>query len=367
MHGITLFGTGGGGRPEVGRRLLMAHVRAGRAIRWVDLAELPDNAWSASVFGMGSIAPTPTLSREERARLGYGELVYDRPMVEAVRLLVRHTGRAVDVLVPFELGAGATAGALDAAAPLGLRVVDADYAGRAIPELSQTLPAIHGVPFWPGAIVDSWGTQLVLESAPSLPVAERVGKMISRVTRLPDPTLTCAHAGFSLAVRDLRRLVVPGSVSRAFRVGRAIRTAIAAGDEPVGAAATALGGWVLFTGVVRAKPWESRDGYMFGETHVEGDGTYAGQRLRIWYQNENHVAWRDGRVVAMSPDLIMVLGTDGEPYTNTALPEDAAVAVLAAAAHPRLREPRALALLEPRHYGFDIPYTPVEELVDSTA
>lgn len=363
IRGLTLFGTGGGGRPEVGRRLLGEHVGAGRPVGWVDVDTLPDEARTACVFSMGSIAPTRTLDRDERARLGYGDPVHDRPMVEAVRLLDRVTGRRTDVLVPFELGAGNTGGPLDTGAVLGLPVVDADYAGRAIPELSQTLAAIHGIPFWPGAIVDAWGNRLVFESAPSLAVAERVGKMISTVTRLPDPTLTCAHAGFALPVRDLRRVVVPGSVSRAFAVGRAIREAREAGRDPVAAAAVALGGWVLFTGVVRAKPWESRDGYMFGETMLAGDGAAAGQTLRIWFQNENHVAWRDDVPAAMSPDLIMVLGRDGEPVTNTMLAEGNAVGVVVTAAHPRLREPRALALLEPRHYGFDIPYVPVEQLV----
>ncbi len=361
IRGLTLFGTGGGGRPEVGRRLLGEHVRAGRAVGWVDVESLPDTAQSACVFGMGSSAPTRTLDRAERAKLGYGDPIDDRPMVEAVRLLDRATGRRTEVLVPFELGAGNTGGPLDAGATLGLPVVDADYAGRAIPELSQTLAAIHGIPFWPGAIVDAWGNRLVFESAPSLAVAERVGKMISTVTRLPDPTLTCAHAGFAVPVGELRRVVVPGSLSRAFRLGRAIREARDAGRDPVAAAATALGGFLLFTGVVTAKPWESRDGYMFGETTIAGDGAHAGQALRIWFQNENHVAWRDGVVLATSPDLIMVLGRGGEPYTNTMLAEGTAVAVLAAAAHPRLRKPRALALLGPAHYGFDIPYVPIEE------
>lgn len=363
VRGLTLMGTGGGGRPEVGRRLLTRHVEAGRAVGWRDIRELSRETLTASVFSMGSIAPTRVLSREERAKLGYGDPELDEPMVEAVRLLTRHTGRTPGALVAFELGAGNTAGPMSAAAVLGLDLLDADYAGRAIPELSQTLAGIRGVPFWPGAIVDSWGNRLVFESAPSLAVAERVGKMVSTVTRLPDPTLTCAHAGFLVPVRDLAGMVIPGSISRAFAVGRAIRRAVEAGQDPVRAAADALGGWVLFTGGVQAKPWESRDGYMFGETLLEGDRACRGRTLRIWYQNENHIAWRDGETIAMSPDLIMVLGQDGASYTNASLPEGARVGVVAAQAHAYCREPAALSVLEPRHYGFDIAYVPIEELM----
>ena len=132
------------------------------------------------------------------------------------------------------------------------------------------------------------------------------------------------------------------------------------------AAAEALGGWVLFRGRVVKKDWESRDGYMYGTTTVEGDGPDTGHTLRIWFKNENHVTWQDGRPWVLSPDLIMLMDADsGTPYTNTLLPEGSGVGVVGAVADPKLRTPAALALLEPAHYGYDIPYTPIEQLVRS--
>jgi DUF917 family protein len=59
----------------------------------------------------------------------------------------------------------------------------------------------------------------------------------------------------------------------------------------------------------------------------------------------------------------MTLGTDGTPYTNTLLPEGARIGVVGAAADPRLRTPAAVDLLGPRHYGHDLDYTPIEQLV----
>jgi DUF917 family protein len=365
IRGLTLLGTGGGGRPDVGLELLLPHVEGGRTLGWRSALSVDDDAWVCSVFGMGSIAPTTPLTVAERTALGYPlDWVVPRPMVRAVEELAAYTGRTIAAIVPFELGAGNTANPIDAAHRLGVDLIDGDCAGRAIPELSQTTAALAGIPFTPGAIADPWGNVLIMKEAASADVAERLGKMISIVTKLPDMKASCAHAGFLMRGRELKSIVVPGGVSRALAVGRAIRAAVALGQDPVAAAAGALGGWVLFRGRVAGKEWESRDGYMFGTTTVEGDGPDRGHTLAIWFKNENHVTWRDGRAWVVSPDLIMVLdAARGEPYTNTALPEGVSVGVIGARADGKLRTARAVASLGPRHYGHDLEYTPIEHLM----
>jgi uncharacterized protein len=364
IHGLTLLGTGGGGRPEQGLQCLLPHVQAGRAVSWVAPEAIPDDAWVCSTFGMGSIAPTEALSGEARRALGYPEsFVVARPMVRAVQELEAYTGRKIAAILPFELGAGNTASPMDAAVQVGAAIVDGDCAGRAIPELCQTSAAIAGLRFAPGAIADAWGNVLLVRETASELLTERIGKLVSIATKMPDMIAQCAHAGFLMQGKELKRIAVPGGITRALAVGRVIRTARSSGDDPVGAAAKALGGWVLFRGRVTKKEWESRDGYMYGTTTVEGEGPDAGHTLRVWFKNENHVTWRDGEPWVLSPDLVMTIGADGTPYTNTLLPEGARIGVLGAVADERLRTPAALDLLGPRHYGYDLPYTPIEELV----
>lgn len=365
IAGLTLLGTGGGGRPEQGLEALVPHVEAGRRVGWVPVESVPDEGWACSVFGMGSIAPSEPLAAAERRRLGYpDEWLVPRPMVRAVEELRAYTGRRIDAIVPFELGAGNTASPLDAAARLGIALVDGDCAGRAIPELCQTTAAIAGFRFAPGAVADPWGDVLLVKETPSDLVTERIGKLVSLATKLPDPRAPCAHAGFLMRGRDLKAVTVPGGISRALAAGRALREARRRGDDPAAAAARALEGWVLFRGRVTGKQWESRDGYMLGTTTVQGEGADAGHTLAVWFKNENHVTWRDGRPWVHSPDLIMVLDAEsGAPYTNTVLAEGAQVAVLGARADARLRTPAALALLAPRHYGHDLDWVPIERLM----
>lgn len=365
IRGLALLGTGGGGHPKVGCRYLLRHVEAGYALKWRDMSSIPDDAWTCCVFGMGSVAPQVPLPTTERDRLGYkeeGQVLY--PMVEAVQSLAEYTGLDIQALVPFEPGAVATAGPLDAATRLGIALVDADYSGRAIPKLSQTLASIVGHTLHPAAICDSWGNRLILKSAPSAEIAERIGKMISIVTKQPDPFAVCAHAGFLIQARQMKQLAVPGTVTLAWRVGSAIREAREAGQDPVRAAVEVLAGWVLFAGTITRVDWESRDGYMFGTTYIEGRGESQGHTFKIWLQNENHITWLDDKPYVTSPDLIMVVDrASGEPYVNTVLAEGLEVAVLGARANHRYRTEEGLAAMGPSHFGFDLPYRPIETLV----
>ena len=82
IRGLTLLGTGGGGRPEQGFEVLLPHVEAGRPVTWVAPESIPDDAWVCSAFGMGSIAPTETMPADRRRALGYpAEWTVARPMV----------------------------------------------------------------------------------------------------------------------------------------------------------------------------------------------------------------------------------------------------------------------------------------------
>jgi DUF917 family protein len=365
IRGLTLMGTGGGGRPDMGMDYLIPHIREGKTITLTPPEAIPDEAWTCSVFGMGSIAPQEKLSASEREALGYRDWFVAKPMVEAVRELEAYTGYRIEALIPFELGAGNTTAPIDAALRLGVMVIDGDYAGRAIPELAQTTPAIHGLTFEPGTICDPWGNVLIMKRAASLAVAERIGKLISIATKLPDIKAPCAHAGFLLKGREMKKLVISGWVSRSLEIGRRIREARKGYRDPAGAAAEAMAGWVIFRGRVIRKEWESRDGYMFGTTTIEGEGSGNGHTLKIWFKNENHITWLDEKPFVTSPDLVSVIDSrSGEPYTNTILEERMEVAVIGGRSDEKYRSAKGVALLGPRYFGFDLDYVPIEKCVN---
>jgi hypothetical protein len=365
IRGLTLLGTGGGGRPEAGFAALQPLVTHGQRVTWRAVEDIADDAHVCALSGVGSIAPVPPLSVEERLALGYPATPHsDQPMVRALRALEEATGRRVSAVFPIELGAGNTPTPIAAAAALGLDVIDGDCCGRAIPEMSQSSVARLGMPMLPAVFADPWGSVIVVREVESPALLERIGKLLSLATKLPDMRAQCARAAFLMTGAEMKRAIVPGGMTRALQLGRAIDAAVQKGFCAGEAAAAALGGWVLFRGTVTSKVWESREGFMFGTTIIAGEGEDAGDTLELWFKNENHIARRNGVPWITSPDLLMLLHPEtGEAWTNTQLPGGVRVAVIGAAADAASREDSALRLLGPAHYGHDIAYRAIEQVV----
>lgn len=359
VRGCTFLGTGGGGSPEEGVSLLVETLEAGKKIHWVDVNEVDDEAWVTSPAGMGSIAPVTEEKRRMFEQLGLKERKVKRMLVEAVRELESYLGSSVDIIVPAEIGGGNTPVPLDTAAQLGKLTVDGDYTGRAIPEVEQCLPAMHNKKITPIACVDDWGNVSIVKEVVTLAVAERLGKMISTIA-----TGLCGETFFTMKAKEMKELLVPGTLTESLEIGKAIRVAGESGKDPVEAITDFLRGWVLFKGRVDKKDWEDREGYMFGTTYIKGSGAFQGQEFKIWFKNENHISWKNEKPFVTSPDIIEVVELEtAEPITNPSLQEGQNVAVIGVRARKQYTTKRGIELLGPSHYGFDIEHIPIEKIL----
>ena len=362
--GLGMFATGGGGLAERGLGYIERMFEDSVEVRWVSRDDIDPDTLTCSVYGMGSIAPHPPMSSEEMEAFGVTGERFERPWERAVDLLAEYLGEPIGAIVPFELGPSNTLVAVDAAARGGRVLVDGDYIGRALPKMSQALPAVLGMTTWPLTICDPWGNSLVMQDCPSPIVAERIGKMVSRVTKAVDMGASCSHAAFPIRAGDLGPALVDRTLSRSLEVGRAVMAARADGRDPVAAALESAGGSLLFTGVVSQREWEdTSEGYMEGITFLSGVGEHSGSKARIWFQNEHHVLWIDDTPRAMSPDILAVVHTDSaDPISNTQLAESQKVSVLGFRSPDAYRSGPALEATSPRHYGFDLDWIAIEDL-----
>jgi DUF917 family protein len=360
VRGCLFMATGGGGPVDRGLSMLQEALDEGLTVAWVDVEDIPDDALTVTPYGMGSIAPVTQETLDEIERAGLVDRYGSRLMEQAVLALGDYMGRPIGCLVPSELGASNTPAPLVTGARMGIPVVDGDYCGRAVPEEMQGTPFLHGKHSWPFSSVDQWGNISIGKFTINPHMLERIGKMLA--------VAAYGHTNMAstpLPGVEMKEVLVRGTLTRCLALGRAMRRAQEAGQDPIDAALAVTGGWRLFEGVVIGKEWEDRGGYMYGTIHVQGSGDYQGHALQVWFKNENHVTWLDGKPWVCSPDLVSLIYKDsGLGTNNTLIHEGEAVVAVGIKGLEDFRTEFGLnRAAGPRYFGFDIDYVPIEELM----
>jgi hypothetical protein len=363
LSGLKLFGTGGGGSPDAGFEMLSAGLAEGLELTWIDAADLPEDTYSCTAFGSGSISEDTPHDLNGIDELGkklglVNKHGYQAPEV-AVRELENFTGCKVGAIVPVELGASNTPSPLVSAARMGMALIDGDYSGRAVPQDMQTTYFLKDIKTYPAAVVDYWGNVVIIKELASSEMGERIGKMLGVASYG-----SVFFASMLLSAKETRETIVPGTLTKSLELGRTVRLARESGNDPIDKAVEFLGGWKLFTGEVTKKDWADKEGVMVGTTHLKGTGDYLGHTMEVWFLNENHVTWLDGKPFVFSPDLIILADPKtGEGYTNTELKKNDQVTVIGAKVYPAFRSEKAIRFFGPRFWGFDIDYKPIEEVI----
>lgn len=343
--GAGILGTGGGGDPGLGMLIARTAIRQYGPVQVVELSDVPDDALIVPVVAMGA----PTVANEKLPSL--------EAMTLAVKALASRTGASATHTMAIEIGGIAALLPIAAAAELGIPVIDGDMMGRAFPELQMVLPSLFGIPASPLAMADEWGNTVVLECRDNRH-AERLARAVC-----VEMGSSALMALYSMSGAQARPAVVSQSLLLAERLGAAVRAARAAHTDPVDAIVGQLRGHRLFLGKVTDLVRRTEGGFARLEARVDGVAADEGAMLRISSQNEHLVAVRDERVVATTPDLIIVVDSQtGEPITTEALRYGARVTVIGAPCDPRYRSTAGLAVVGPRAFGYAIDFQPVELL-----
>jgi hypothetical protein len=108
IRGCLSLATGGGGGAEGGNEMLAAALDEGLPVEWVDVSEIPDDAWTCTSYAIGSIAPSSPETQAAITRLGLVDRLGHRAMEAAVMQLGKYAGVEIGAIAAAELGAGGT-------------------------------------------------------------------------------------------------------------------------------------------------------------------------------------------------------------------------------------------------------------------
>ena len=172
-----------------------------------------------------------------------------------------------------------------------------------------------------------------------------------------------AVATTPLVAREVKEILVHGTYTKCLEIGRALRSARNNGTDPVDAGLKAAGGWRLFEGKVSKVEAGTLNGYWVGSVRIEGTGEHRGHTLDVWFKNENLVSWLNGEPWVCSPDLLALLHPGGRGIYNTDFREAEEIVAIGMKGVEGFRTEHGLKLAGPRHFGFDIDYVPIEELI----
>lgn len=105
-----------------------------RAVYLANLSELPDDAYIATPYGCGAPKGLSAKGEEKYRNLPHPD---EPSSLLAFRSMEEYMGEPFFAVSSTELGGANTAEALHVACQLGLPIMDADPAGRSVPELQH--------------------------------------------------------------------------------------------------------------------------------------------------------------------------------------------------------------------------------------
>ena len=341
--GAWVLGTGGGGNPYLALLNMRALYREGHKVDLIAVEDLDDEALVGPLAGFGA----PLVGQER--------LNDHRTIARAARLMEEHVGRKFDALISMEIGGGNGVRPLMAAVHLGLPIVDGDAMGRAYPEAQMTSVAVGDLVPHPFTVVDVRGLESIVETVPSWKWAERIVRKICVEYGSTASTCQPPRTG-----AELKKWAIPGTVSKAIAIGKAVREAQRAHGDPVAAILAVEPGKLLYRGKVVDVSRRVTEGYLRGVLRLEGLDEFRGASMHINFQNEWIVAYRDERPLAMTPDLICVLDSvSGEAVGSETIRYGQRVTVIALPPPEIFLSPKGLAHVGPRAFGYDLDFRSV--------
>ena len=91
---------------------------------------------------------------------------------------------------------------------------------------------------------------------------------------------------------------------------------------------------------------------------------FAGNTYKLWFENEYHVMWKNGKPWITSPDIVQCVDTKTcHPLTNTVIEVGDFVSIVGAPAREQYNSGKPFSVMNPRYYDFEFDHVPMAEVL----
>ncbi|OIW25709.1 DUF917-domain-containing protein [Coniochaeta ligniaria NRRL 30616] len=367
--GTGILGTGGGGPSyhELLKGLQILRTGGNGKMRVVSPKSLNDS----DIVCFGSWYGAPSVINE---RISSGTEIS-----KGIDTLTKVMGIGpLAAVLNDEIGGGNGMSAFPTGCLYDIPVVDGDGMGRAYPTMYHVTMYVYGHPITPCCLTDAQGNISMIMHADS---PTRVEGLLR--TAAVELGLGCAACARPLEASIIKQYAVPNTISQSWYLGRAVHLARRSKTNLTEAIFDATPGKLLFSGKIVDVRRDVSGGYTMGSVllaPLEGGEQDEAQQQKappavtdrhhmvIPFQNEYlYAAWADasgaetGEVVCTVPDLISILGQDGEAVGSQELRYGLRVSVIGMPAHPLWKTDKGLAVGGPAGFGLNMPFKGVGE------
>jgi len=342
VEGAAIFSAGGGGDPQVGLNIVERLLEDHCPVQLIDSADVPDNE---IVINFACVGATANVAYHSDAA------------VKTLKTLEEFLGKKAFAMIPVELGGFNTLAAVDVAARHGVPVVDADGAGRAVPEVHLKVYTLDNIPLAPMAIADLDAENIVLvKQTRDLKAAERISRTLS--AEWDNMVYTARRV---LTGKQAKTSPVQNTLSTSIRIGMLLRKAV----DPLKAVLKETKGFLLFEGNVSNVQRDTKGGFTWTTIEIIGTHNNKRSKLELKAKNEFLVAHKDGKLAAIAPDIITTMRTDTcKSVSAEKIKKNDKLTVIGIPAPTKWRSPKGLELWKNvmHESGIKENYVPVEQL-----
>ena len=263
----------------------------------------------------------------------------------------RCTGRIPAVLMPAEIGGTNAFTPIWVGAMLRMPILDADTIGRAFPELQMSSCTLYNVSASPAYLADIHGNVVKVQAKDAHSV-ERIARQVTVAMGS-----RAAIALYLMNGAQARDKVVKGSISHAIAIGKAILSARKNKNDPTQAVLETAQGIKIGSGIIADVDHQVEGGFLKGKATLSFK---TGDPIKLLYQNEFLIAYQGERMLACTPDILMLMEQEtGTPVTSATLDYGMRVDLIALPAPDLWKTPQGLDLVGPRYFGYDLDYKPI--------